>query len=147
MLTLAVTLRNNGALDTHDLRVTLLEQGGVISPGGPQDYGVLAAGGASVSRSFQFTVSPEITCGAQIYLTFHLDDNGVDLGNITATMQTGTPKIALQQNFDRSHLAQLPPRWTRAAERRSAKLDSFGSAIAVRNEIRIFARPDPGRPE
>ena len=114
-VTIALTLRNTGSRDTTDLTVTLLPGGGVLDPGPIQDFGLLMAGGSPQTRPFVFTVDPATGCGSRITLTFRLHDGSEELGDITTEMQTGTPKIAFQQNFDRSHLAQLPTRWTRSA--------------------------------
>jgi len=81
-------LRNTGTADTSDLVATLLSGGGVNSPGGPQTYGVLVAGGATVSRTFSFV--PSGTCGGNITATLHLQDGTTDLGDVTFTIQLGT---------------------------------------------------------
>jgi hypothetical protein len=108
-----IALQNTGALPTQNLVVTLLTGGGVSNPGPAQNYGAMAVNGPAVSRTFSFTVG-QVTCGAQLALAFHLQDGAVDLGNITIPLQTGTPKIAFRENFDRQQQAQLPPRWMRS---------------------------------
>jgi len=110
----SVTLRNHGTLTTSALTVTLLNQTGVTNAGPAQNFGALPADGSPVTRTFTFTVDPSWVCGTALTLTFHLQDGGNDLGSITAALPTGQPKIAFQQNFDRSMQAQLPKRWTRS---------------------------------
>jgi hypothetical protein len=136
-----VTLRNTGARDTQGLTVSLLPGGGVTDPGPAQNYGMMLGGGPPQTRPFQFTVDPAIGCGARITLTFHLQDGSEDLGSITAEMQAGTPRIAFQQNFDRSHLAQLPIRWSRSAIDRSKEWTV--SRARPRSGTRSAFSPDP----
>jgi len=136
-----VTLRNTGARDTQNLAVTLLPSGGVLDPGPTQNYGTMPAGGPAQTRSFTFTVDPAIVCGSRITLTFQLQDGSEDLGSITSEMQTGTPRIAFQQNFDRNHLAQLPVRWTRAAMDRSKEWTV--SRARARSGSKSAFSPDP----
>lgn len=140
-VTIGVSLRNTGAQNTEDLVVSLLPGGGVLDPGPTQDYGVMPAGGASLTRPFSFTVDPAIGCGGHITLTFHLQDGSEDLGSVTAEMQTGAPRIAFQQNFDRSHLAQLPIRWSRSATDRSKEWTV--SLTRARSGTRSAFSPDP----
>lgn len=113
-VTVNIALQNTGTLATQNLTGTLLSGGGVTNPGPPQVYGNLAAGGLAVTRPFSFTVSPTFVCGGQITLFLHLQDGAEDLGFAVIVQQTGTPKIAFFQNFDRGQQAQPPPRWTRS---------------------------------
>jgi len=140
-VSVGVTLGNTGARDTKDLSVTLLPGGGVLDPGLTQNYGMMPAGGPTQTRPFSFTVDPAIGCGSPITLTFHLQDGSEDLGNITAEMQTGTPRIAFQQNFDRSHLAQLPIRWSRSAIDHTKEWTV--SLARARSGTRSAFSPDP----
>jgi len=136
-----VTLRNTGEQSTADLTVTLLPTGGVTSPGPPQTYGLLTPGGPSVSRPFSFIVDPSVTCGDAVHLTFQLRDGSEDLGSVTAEIQTGRPKIAFQQNFDRQHLAQLPERWTKSAT--EGALNWKLSTARAQSGTRSAFSPDP----
>ena len=63
-VTIAVALTNVGTANTTNLVATLQANGGVTSPSGPQNYGVVPAGGVSVSRSFSFTADPSLACGS-----------------------------------------------------------------------------------
>ena len=141
LVTVDVTLRNTGLRNTTDLRVTLMQGAGVLDPGPTQSFGVMTAGGRPQTRTFSFRVDPATACGGQITLTFHLRDGEEDLGNIATEMQTGTPKIAFQQNFDRSHLAQLPVRWTRSATGGAGEW-TVSTARAQSGSKSVFS-PDP----
>jgi subtilisin-like proprotein convertase family protein len=88
-VTLDLAVRNTGAADTAGLVGTLLPTGGVASPGGPQPYGVVAAGGEPVTRSFTFTVDPSIGCGGNVTASLQLRDGGADLGTLTFPLSVG----------------------------------------------------------
>jgi hypothetical protein len=86
-------LRNTGPTNTNNLTATLLVGGGVTAPGTPQAYGALAAGGASISRSFSFTVDPSLPCGTPVVATLQLWDGSRDLGAVSFTLGTGHPGV------------------------------------------------------
>ena len=86
-VTMNVSLQNTGAADTSNLVATLQSSGGVTSPSGPQNYGVVPAGGSAVTRSFTFVVSG--SCGATLTGTIHLQDGATDLGNVVFTRTLG----------------------------------------------------------
>ena len=54
-VTLLLALRNSGSNDVTLANVVLLSGNGITSPTGPANYGTLAGGGPSVSRSYSFT--------------------------------------------------------------------------------------------
>ena len=74
-------LRNIGNIDTTKLVATLLPINGVTSPSGPTNYGVLIAGGATVSRTFSFTSAAP--AGGTVTATLQLKDGTHDLGLVT----------------------------------------------------------------
>ncbi|MBE7517050.1 MAG: carboxypeptidase regulatory-like domain-containing protein [Chloracidobacterium sp.] len=113
-VTIDLTLTNSGNAPVQNLVATLLAGGGVTLPGAAQAFGPMPVGGPAVTRPFTFTVSPTLVCGEMIEMTFHLQDGSNDLGSITVSMRTGTPKVAFTQNFDRTQQSTLPPRWTRS---------------------------------
>jgi subtilisin-like proprotein convertase family protein len=88
-VTVDLTLKNNGASDTSNLVATLQATGGVTSPGPPQSYGVVVAGGPSVTRSFTFTVDFGLACGDVIIATLQLQDGATNLGTVTYNFTTG----------------------------------------------------------
>jgi uncharacterized delta-60 repeat protein/uncharacterized repeat protein (TIGR01451 family) len=80
-VTALFALRNVSGSNTANLVATLLAANGVTSPTGPQTYGVLADGGASVSRPFTFTASG--TNGSILLATFQVQDGALNLGRVT----------------------------------------------------------------
>ena len=84
--------------------------GGVTSPSGPQTYGVIAANGGTVSRSFTFTAG-NISCGSVLVATLQLQDGATNLGTISYNFATGVLNVALSQNFDGVTPPALPAGW------------------------------------
>src|SRR5262249_4848532 len=80
-------LQNTGTSNTANLVATLKVSGGVTAPSAAQNYGVLVAGGAAVSRSFSFT--PIGTCGGSYTVTLQLQDGAVSLGAVSKTFVFG----------------------------------------------------------
>lgn len=87
-VTVDFSLKNVGATNTTNLVATLLPTGGVTSPSGPQNYGVLTVGGPSVSRSFTFTAD-SVSCGSNIIATLQLQDGSNNLGTVVFNLTTG----------------------------------------------------------
>lgn len=113
-VTINISLQNGGALGAQNVSATLVASTEVINPGPTQNFGTLAAGGAAVTRPFVFTVSPNIQCGSIIKLKFHLQGDAGFSAVISTDLQTGAPRIALRENFDRLFGPKLPQRWTTA---------------------------------
>ena len=86
-VTLSFALANTGTLDTSDLTATLLATGGVTSPSGPQDYGVLIYGGPSTSRSFTFKAASDAS--GPIVATLQLAEGSVNLGVVAFAFAPG----------------------------------------------------------
>ena len=82
-------MKNTGTLNTVNLVGTLQATGGVTSPSGPQTYGVVVAGGATVFRSFTFTAG-NLACGAPLVISLQLQDGATNLGTVTYNFNTGT---------------------------------------------------------
>ncbi len=114
-VTLNIALNNTGAINTTNLVATLLPENGVINPSAPQNYGALIVNGASISRPFTFTVTPNFACGGILTLVLQLNDGAEDLGEVSIHLQTGVPRIALAEDFDNFPLPDLPPNWTTGA--------------------------------
>lgn len=87
-VTVDFALQNIGTLNTTNLVATLQATGGVTSPSGPQNYGVVVAGGPAVSRPFTFTAMG--MCGDMITATLQLQDGAMNLGTVTFTFTLGT---------------------------------------------------------
>ncbi len=90
-VTVAFAARNNGTAATVNDVGTLQATGGIIRPGAAQNYGVIAAGGGVVSRTFTFTADPTLACGANLTATIQHQDGATDLGSITYALPTGSP--------------------------------------------------------
>lgn len=113
-ISMNLSLRNTGLVATQNLKAELLAINGITNASPAQFYGPMAAGGASVTRSFTFTVSPTFTCGDPLILALQLSDGFLSLGILQIQLASGEPRIAFFQNFDRTPQAALPVRWTRA---------------------------------
>src|SRR5262249_23166280 len=87
-VTLLFALRNSVGQPTANLVATLLATNGVVSPSGPQSYGVLVPGGPSTSRPFTFTSSG--TNGGSLVATFRLQDGPINLGTAAFSFTLGT---------------------------------------------------------
>jgi hypothetical protein len=107
--TVALCVQNVGALDTTDLVGTLQATGGVVTPGAPQSYGVVLAGGPPGCRNFILTVSG--ACGGTVTATLELEDGPESLGEVVYQFTLGTPTFALTESFDGVVAPALPAGW------------------------------------
>ena len=114
-VSLNIALRNTGAKNTSNLTATLLSGGGATNPSPAQNYGAISVNGASVSRLFTFTASPNLRCGDAVVLTLLLNDGSENLGAVSITLNTGVPRFALRENFDAVAAPNLPNGWTTSA--------------------------------
>jgi uncharacterized repeat protein (TIGR01451 family) len=80
-VTINFALRNMGIVNTVQLLAALREAGGVTTPAGPMDYGVLAAGGSPGERAFAFTAAG--AAGNTLLATLDLRDGTNNLGSVT----------------------------------------------------------------
>ncbi len=87
-VTISFCLSNTGTANTANLVGTLQATGGVTAPSGPQNYGVVVAGGPAVCRNFTFTAG-NVACGATITASIQLQDGATNYGNITYNFSTG----------------------------------------------------------
>ena len=110
-VTYSVSLRNTGKVNAFAVTATLVPSATVSGPSEPQDYGQLVAGGPAVARPFTFTVSAGVACGSPISFDLKLMNGSLDLETVTIVLNTGTPRIAFRENFDRVPPVQLPQRW------------------------------------
>src|SRR6185503_9101661 len=100
-VTVSLGVKNTGTLNTVNLVGTLQATGGVTSPSGPQNYGVVVAGGATVFRSFTFTAG-NLACGAPLVISLQMQDGATDLGTITYNFTTGTIAVS---NYSTGNIA------------------------------------------
>lgn len=87
-VTAVFAIRNVSGFDTENLTATLLVTNGITAPSGPQNYGALTTGGASVSRPFTFTATG--TNGSIIAATFQLQDGINNFGRVTFNFLLGS---------------------------------------------------------
>jgi subtilisin-like proprotein convertase family protein len=104
-VTVAFAVKNTGSLDTASLVGTLVPGGGVSSPSGPEAYGVVIAGGPSVSREFTFTADSGLACGDTITATLQLQDGARDLGTVTYTLSTGAAGAPVASAYSSGDIA------------------------------------------
>jgi subtilisin-like proprotein convertase family protein len=107
-VTVNLGLKNTGITDTTDLAATLQSSGGIISPAVSQNYGVIVAGGATVTRAFTFTVDPALACGGTVTLTLALLDGAADLGTVTFTMTSGVIILSAPVTFSNAASIAIP---------------------------------------
>ncbi|MGI8435501.1 MAG: dockerin type I domain-containing protein [Chthoniobacterales bacterium] len=100
---------------TAALTGTLQASGGVISPSGPQTYGMLCSGNAAVFRSFTFTVDSSLACGSTVTASIQFTDGATNYGTATYTFVTGSVATASSENFDGVVAPALPAGWTSSA--------------------------------
>jgi hypothetical protein len=109
-VTVSFCIQNTGSSNTANLVGTLQATGGVTGPSGPQNYGVVVAGGPPVCRNFTFTATG--TCGGTITASIQFQDGATNLGTVDYTFTLGTQAVAFTQNFDGVTVPNLPAGWT-----------------------------------
>ena len=91
-VTFSLGLKNIGAAATSSLTATLQAIGGVREASAAQNYGVLTAGGAAVTRTFSFKLDGG--CGTSIPLVLKLEDGAANLGFTNINIPLGTSASA-----------------------------------------------------
>ena len=102
-VTVSFGVKNTGTADTVNLVGTLQATGGVTSPSGPQNYGVVVAGGATVTRTFTFTANG--TCGGTITASLQLQDGNSNLGTVTYSFNLGALGAPTTTNYSSGNIA------------------------------------------
>ena len=108
-VTVAFCVQNTGSANTTNLVGTLQNAGGVTGVSGPQNYGVVVAGGPAVCRTFTFTV--DALCGDTITASLQLQDGDNNLGTLTYSFTIGQENVTLAENFDGVTAPALPAGW------------------------------------
>ncbi len=98
-VTVSLGVVNMGNGDTVNDIGTLQATGGVIGPSAAQNYGVVVAAGAPVSRNFTFTASPALTCGASINATVAHADGATNVGTVQYKLATGSPGVTTTTSY------------------------------------------------
>jgi hypothetical protein len=118
LVTIEFPLKNLLPIDTVNLTATMLSSGQISPVRGTATYGVVRGQGASVSRSFSFIAgngpgTPGVggACGDTVNVVFQLNDQGVDLGQVSFPFHLGIPRHPLAEDFDEIAPPGLPPGW------------------------------------
>jgi uncharacterized repeat protein (TIGR01451 family) len=108
-------LKNTGTANTTNLVATLLATGGILSPSGPQTYGVVSANGTVVVQPFSFTASG--SCGGTNTATLQLQDGAANLGTLTFSFRLGQSSVStiFSESFDGVTAPASPAGWTTSA--------------------------------
>jgi DNA/RNA endonuclease G (NUC1)/PKD repeat protein len=109
-VTVNFSLSNAGNANTSNLVATLLETSDVITPSGPQTYGVVVANGPAVAQPFAFTAGG--SCGGTITALLQLQDGETNLGTNRYTIPLGQSLTPLSEDFDGAAAPALPSGWT-----------------------------------
>jgi photosystem II stability/assembly factor-like uncharacterized protein len=104
------TLTNLVSLATTNLVATLLPGNGVFSPGAPQNYGALIAGGAAATHTFSLVATG--ACGGSLTATLQLNDGTNNLGTVSASFPMGVASVPFATNFDGVTPPAFPAGWT-----------------------------------
>jgi uncharacterized repeat protein (TIGR01451 family) len=108
-------LKNSGTANTTNLVATLLATGGILSPSGPQTYGVLNTNGTVMVQPFTFTATG--SCGGTNTASLQLQDGAANLGTLAFSFRLGQPNVSsvFTQNFDGVTAPALPAGWGTSA--------------------------------
>jgi len=102
-VTISFCVQNTGGANTTSLVGTLQATGGVTSPSGPQNYGVVVAGGPAVCRSFTFTANGN--CGDTITASLQLQDGASNLGTLTYNFSLGALGSPVTTTYSSGNIA------------------------------------------
>ncbi|HZE72335.1 MAG TPA: HYR domain-containing protein [Pyrinomonadaceae bacterium] len=130
-VTVSFCVQNTGDANTTNLVGTLQATGGVTSPSGPQNYGVVVAGGPAVCRNFTFNVSG--TCGGTITATIQFQDGATNLGSVTYTFTLGVQNVVFSENFDGVTAPALPAGWVSSFTNGAANCTPTGTCALGSN--------------
>ena len=107
MVTVNIALRNVGTANTSNVVAALTAGGGVIPLSGPQNYGVLTAGGAPVARPFTFQCTA--LCGASVAATLQIQSGTSIMPSVTNSFLTGA-FVPVTNSFANTASISIPSR-------------------------------------
>ncbi|HEX3720013.1 MAG TPA: protease pro-enzyme activation domain-containing protein [Verrucomicrobiae bacterium] len=111
-VTINLALTNLFPTATSNLVATLLPSADILSPSGPQTYGIVAVSNPPVSQPFTFTAQGD--CGQMITAVWQLQDGAANLGVVQINFALGqlisTNDFA--ENFDELTATALPTNWS-----------------------------------
>lgn len=110
-VTMSFCLQNTGTAPTVNAVGTLQATGGVITPSGPQNYGVITNGGGPVCRNFTFTNNLS-SCGGSVTASIQVQDGASNLGTVTFNIPIGGTATSFSENFDGVVVPAIPAGWT-----------------------------------
>jgi hypothetical protein len=113
-VTVNLSVTNNSGASTTNLVARLLSTEGVTAPSGPQNYGVIAAGGAK-SLDFSFTASAALTAGQPITVSLQLQDGVTNFGPTSFTFTAGSAPCGGVRLVVKSSLVRVDPTTVQAA--------------------------------
>lgn len=115
-------LRNTGSGNTTNLVATLLLTNGVVSAGASQSFGVLVAGGGSVTQSFSLVATG--ACGGGFTAVLQLQDGAAYLGTVGQNLSLGSI-VTATDSFTNASAIAIPASGTKG------KASIYPSTIAV----------------
>jgi subtilisin-like proprotein convertase family protein len=92
IVTMTFALRNIGSANTTSIVATLTANGGIVPLSGPQNFGALPAGGASVSRPFTFLTTA--ACGSTATATLQIQSGPLLFPAVTNLFTPGAQVLA-----------------------------------------------------
>ncbi|MFY9556892.1 MAG: HYR domain-containing protein, partial [Blastocatellia bacterium] len=140
IVTISFCIQNVGDANTTNLVGTLQATGGVTVPSGPQNYGVVVAGGPPVCRNFTFTAAG--TCGGTLTGSIQFQDGAANLGTVTFTFTLGTQAVAFSENFDGVTAPNLPAGWVSAFTNGAANCTPTGTCALGNNWTTVTSPAD-----
>jgi hypothetical protein len=108
-------------IDTVDLTATMMPSAAITPINGTQDYGVVKGQGPAVSRTFTFIAGGSVpgpagpggaSCGDTVQVVLQLQDQGMNLGQVSIPFHVGIPSHPLVEDFEEGPPPGLSPGWT-----------------------------------
>ena len=130
LVTVSLAVTNTGGAPTVNLVGTVANTGGVTNVSGPQSYGIVVPN-QTVARTFTFRVNPALACGGNVVVSLALQDGATNFGTFTYTFGSGTPVLALNENFNGVTAPALPTGWAAVNAAGAAPLWQTQATVGV----------------